>query len=47
VTFPSSTRTGILTVGADRVTVRHNNAIANDSRGIAVVALPFPNPDRR
>jgi parallel beta-helix repeat protein len=39
--------TGILTVGADRVTVRDNNVVGNDSGGIAVIALPFPNPDPR
>jgi parallel beta-helix repeat protein len=39
--------TGILTVGADRVTVRENRVIGNDSGGIAVIALPFPNPDPR
>jgi parallel beta-helix repeat protein len=38
---------GILTVGADRVTVRDNNVVGNDSGGIAVIALPFPNPDPR
>jgi parallel beta-helix repeat protein len=41
------TGTGILTVGADRVTVRHNQVVDNDSGGIAVIALPFPNPDPR
>jgi parallel beta-helix repeat protein len=39
--------TGILTVGADRVTVRDNRVVGNDSGGIAVIALPFPNPDPR
>ena len=39
--------TGILTVGADRVIVRSNRVIGNDSGGIAVLALPFPNPDPR
>ena len=39
--------TGILTVGADRVTVRENRVVGNDSGGIAVIALPFPNPDPR
>ena len=39
--------TGILTVGADRVIVRGNRVIGNDSGGIAVLALPFPNPDPR
>ena len=41
------TGTGILTVGADRVTVRENQVIGNDSGGIAVLALPFPDPDPR
>jgi parallel beta-helix repeat protein len=41
------TGTGILTVGADRVTVRENRVVGNDSGGIAVIALPFPNPDPR
>ena len=41
------TGTGILTVGADRVTVRDNRVVGNDSGGIAVIALPFPNPDPR
>lgn len=41
------TGTGILTVAADRVTVRHNQVVGNDSGGIAVMALPFPNPDPR
>jgi parallel beta-helix repeat protein len=41
------TGTGILTVGADRVTVRHNQVVDNDSGGITVIALPFPNPDPR
>jgi parallel beta-helix repeat protein len=39
--------TGILTVGADRVTVRDNRVVGNDSGGIAVIALPVPNPDPR
>jgi parallel beta-helix repeat protein len=39
--------TGILTAGADRVTVRDNRVVGNDSGGIAVVALPVPNPDPR
>jgi parallel beta-helix repeat protein len=39
--------TGILTVAADRVTVRDNRVVGNDSGGIAVIALPFPNPDPR
>lgn len=39
--------TGILTVGADRVTVRENRVVGNDSGGIAVIGLPFPNPDPR
>src|SRR6266540_2948482 len=38
---------GILNVGGDRVTVRHDNIVGNDSGGIAVIALPFPNPDPR
>jgi cytochrome c peroxidase len=41
------TGTGILTVGADRVLVRGNRVVGNDSGGIAVIALPFPNPDPR
>jgi parallel beta-helix repeat protein len=41
------TGTGILTVGADRVIARGNRVVGNDSGGIAVVALPFPNPDPR
>jgi parallel beta-helix repeat protein len=41
------TGTGILTVGADRVTVRDNEVVGNDSGGIAVIALPFANPDPR
>jgi parallel beta-helix repeat protein len=41
------TGTGILTVGADRVLVRENRVVGNDSGGIAVIALPFPNPDPR
>jgi parallel beta-helix repeat protein len=41
------TGTGILTVGGDRVIVRDNRVIGNDSGGIAVIALPFPNPDPR
>jgi parallel beta-helix repeat protein len=39
--------TGILTVGADRVSVRQNRVVGNDSGGIAVISLPFPNPDAR
>jgi parallel beta-helix repeat protein len=39
--------TGILTVGADRVTVRDNRVVGNDSGGIALIALPIPNPDPR
>jgi parallel beta-helix repeat protein len=39
------TGSGILVVGADRVTVRENRVVGNDSGGIAVIALPFPNPD--
>jgi parallel beta-helix repeat protein len=39
--------TGILTGGADRVTVRENRVVGNDSGGIAVIALPFSNPDPR
>jgi len=39
--------TGILTVGADRVTVRDNQVVANNSGGIAVITLPLPNPDPR
>jgi hypothetical protein len=39
---------GILTVGADRVSIRDNWVVGNDSGGIAVVALQFPNdPPRR
>ncbi|HEU5211575.1 MAG TPA: parallel beta-helix domain-containing protein [Gaiellaceae bacterium] len=41
------TGTGILTAGADHVTVRENNVVGNNSGGIAVVALPIPNPDPR
>ena len=41
------TGTGILSVGADRVVVRHNHVVGNDSGGIAVIALPFPSPDPR
>jgi parallel beta-helix repeat protein len=41
------TGTGILTVGADRVLLRANRVVGNDSGGIAVIALPFPNPDPR
>jgi hypothetical protein len=41
------TGTGILTMGADRVIVRDNRVIGNDSGGIAVIALPFSNPDSR
>ena len=41
------TGTGILSVGADRVVVRENRVVGNDSGGIAVIALPFPNPDPR
>jgi hypothetical protein len=29
------------------VTVRDNKVVGNDSGGIAVIALPFPNPDPR
>jgi len=39
--------TGILTMGADRVIVRDNRVGGNDSAGIAVLALAFPNPDPR
>jgi len=39
--------TGILTVGADRVTVRDNQVVGNNSGGIAVIALPLTNPDPR
>jgi parallel beta-helix repeat protein len=38
---------GILTIGADRVLVRENRVVGNDSGGIGVIALPFPNPDPR
>jgi parallel beta-helix repeat protein len=38
---------GILTVGADRVTVREKRVVGNNSGGIAVIALPFSNPDPR
>lgn len=41
------TGTGILTMGADRVIVRDNRVVGNDSGGIAVLALVFPNPDPR
>jgi parallel beta-helix repeat protein len=41
------TGTGILTIGADRVTVRRNRVVGNDSLGIGVTALPIPNPDPR
>ena len=41
------TGTGILTIGADRVVVRENRVVGNDTGGIAVVALPIPNPDPR
>lgn len=41
------TGTGILTVGADRVSVRENRVVGNDTGGIAVIALPIPNPDPR
>jgi parallel beta-helix repeat protein len=38
---------GILTAGADRVTVRGNRVVGNGSGGIAVIAIPFRNPDPR
>jgi parallel beta-helix repeat protein len=41
------TGTGILTMGADRVIVRNNQVVGNDSGGIAVIGLSFPNPDPR
>lgn len=41
------TGTGILTVGADHVVVRDNRVVGNDTGGIGVLALPFPNPDPR
>jgi parallel beta-helix repeat protein len=39
--------TGILTIGADRVVVRENRVVGNDTGGIGVIALPIPNPDPR
>jgi parallel beta-helix repeat protein len=38
---------GILTIAADRVLVRENRVIGNDTAGIGVIALQFPNPDPR
>lgn len=38
---------GILTLGADRVLVRENRVVGNDTAGIALVTLPIPNPDPR
>lgn len=38
---------GILTIGADRVVVRENRVVGNDTGGIALIALPIPNPDPR
>lgn len=41
------TGTGILTIGADRAVVRENRVVGNDTGGIALIALPIPNPDPR
>jgi parallel beta-helix repeat protein len=38
---------GILTIAADRVLVRENRVVGNDTAGIGVIAIPFPNPDPR
>jgi parallel beta-helix repeat protein len=41
------TGSGILSVGADRVTIRDNRVAGNDSGGIAVLANPFATGDPR
>ena len=41
------TGSGILSLGADRVVITGNVVTGNDSFGIAVGALPVPNPDPR
>ena len=38
------TGTGILNVGGDRVVIRGNRIVGNDTGGIGVVALPIPAP---